>query len=222
MFRKKAKEATPLKPPELPTAIPPTKPKYDRPKILLIDMDESVQKLLERQGYNVAPGTFGTPYRVQKHAGYLPVIFKATLPEFHEKEIIILDLVPHEPTTEPPGEKLVPMEDLDLWAKCSDGVIDPRPRVMAMVQEKLDRILRNGGAFVVFADDRNKQDLVRARSDKFNNVFIESKDIPYDNWSFLSILSWLNITSDYGEEISVERPYSLLTQLLDRHLEGAL
>src|SRR5438067_759783 len=128
MFRKEAKQARPRKPPELPTAIPPSKPKYERPKILLIDVDKTVHEILESEGHNVVSGTFGTPYRVQKSAGYAPVIVQATLPNYHEQEIIILDLVPGEPTASPSGEKFAPIEELDLWAKCSSGVIDPRPR----------------------------------------------------------------------------------------------
>ena len=37
-------------------------PKYDRPKILLIDVGEDARKRLENEGYNVAAGTFGRPY----------------------------------------------------------------------------------------------------------------------------------------------------------------
>ena len=84
------------------------------------------------------------------------------------------------------------MEELDWWAKCSRGVIDPRPRAMAMVHDEFDRILQNGGAFVVFSDGRDNQELAWARHYGGYNGFSIAQDIPFNNWSFLSILSNLD------------------------------
>src|SRR5689334_5542266 len=132
MFKKSAK---PAKSPEKPVGAPAPVPKYERPKILLIDLEKEAKDVLEQEGYNVSAGTFGRPYKVQMHSGYEPVVVKASLPNFTEQEIIIVDLVSDKPADGPLGEKSKPLEELDWWAKCSDGVIDPRPRAMAMVQD---------------------------------------------------------------------------------------
>ena len=52
--------------PETPPATQVPVLKYQRPKILLIDLDTVAKETLERDGYYVAAGTFGKPYRVPK------------------------------------------------------------------------------------------------------------------------------------------------------------
>jgi hypothetical protein len=94
------------------------KPKYERPKILAIDLGREVLETLGKEGFNVVGGTFGTPYRVLKGSNYEPVIVKASLPNYTEQEIIIADLVPDEPTERAQGEKSTPDDELDWWAKC--------------------------------------------------------------------------------------------------------
>ena len=196
-------------------------PKYDRPKILLIDVGEDARKRLENEGYNVAAGTFGRPYQVQKGAGYAPVIVKPVLPNFTEKEIIAIDLVPPDPTPNQPAEKSMPMEEPDWWAKCSNGFIDPRPRAMAMVREYFDRILESGGVFVIFSESPLKQELVIAEQKPgYSAISIQGK-LSYNNWSFLSFLSNLSVTYDHGEEIRPLNDDWPLVRLLADYLEDA-
>jgi hypothetical protein len=218
MFKKSAPAK---KQPEPPQMVSEPAPKYQHPKILLIDLEDTARKTFENEGYNVAIGTFGRPYKVEKHSGYQPVVMKPALPNFTEQEIIVLDLVPDEPTPNPPAEKSKPMEELDWWAKCSDGVIDPRPRAMAMVHEQFDRILQNGGAFVVFSDSRERQALVWARNyNRYNGLSID-QEIHYNNWSFLSILSHLTVSNDHGEEIRPVAKDWPIARLLADYLGGA-
>jgi len=68
------------KQPEQPEAAPAPVLRYPHPKILLVDLDDSVKTTLESEGYNVAVGTFGRPHKVQKSSGYEPVVVKAALP----------------------------------------------------------------------------------------------------------------------------------------------
>jgi len=189
---------------------PPKKftPKYQKPKILLIDLPDAVLSSVRSAGFNASAGTFGSPYRVQLEDGYLPVIYKANLPNYTEQEIIIIDLTPPETTDNPEGEKIVSKGEDDWWAKCSRGEIDPRPRAMSIVQPAFDRIFHHGGLFVIFAQPRLHQDLVWARFIHVGSVFESfeiGQAIQADNWSFLSILSPedLGIEPDFGEEISV-------------------
>ena len=182
-------------------------------------MGSDVEKTLEAEGYNVAAGSFGKPYKVGKSSEYEPVIADYLLPNYPEQEVVIIDLVPGEPISRPLGEKSTPLEELDWWAKCSNGFIDPRPRVMAMAQENSNRILRTGGAFIIFSDCQEKQDLVWARG-KYRGINIDQK-LEFNNWSLLSVLSDLQISDDHGEEIKpVENNWSIVALLAD-YLKGA-
>src|SRR5207302_1251805 len=118
------------------------------------------------------------------------------------------------------GEKSTPMDELDWWAKCSSGVIDPRPKAMTFAAKHFDRILHNGGVFVIFSDAREEQELVYGQHHEYHGLSIQQK-IPRDNWSFLPIFSNLSITSDFGQEITPARNSSPLVKLLADHLEGA-
>ncbi len=194
-------------------------PKYQHPKILLVDTRPDVLKTLEAEGYNVSAGTFGKRYKVEKGSGYHPVVLKASLPNYTEQEIVIVDLVTDEPESGPLGEKQTPMEELDWWAKCSTGEIDPRPRVMALVQDRLERILHNGGAFVIFSDGRNCQEFVHARNG-YGGLSID-RHIHFDNWSLLPVFSNLTIIPDHGEEIVAIKKDWPLVRLLNDHLGDA-
>lgn len=70
-------------------------PKYEKPKILLIDLPDDVFERALSAGYNASAGTFGSPYEVNKSDNYLPVIIKEfDLPNYTEQEIIFVDLTP--------------------------------------------------------------------------------------------------------------------------------
>ena len=195
--------------------------KYQHPKILLIDTAPEIAEALKEEGYNTSTGTFGTPYKVPKESIYLPVVVKASLPNYTEQEIIVVDLVPKGSASGPPGEKMTSIEEPDWWAKCDYGQIDPRPRAMAKVQRKFDRILDNGGAFIVFSDSRDKRDLVLAGHYGGYNYITIDKEIHYNNWSFLSVLSDLAIDDDHGEEMQSGNQESPMTNLLADHLDDA-
>src|SRR5436190_16728867 len=87
--------------------------KFAKPKILLIDLDEDVTKTLRAEGYNVASGTFGSPYRVAKGSHYEPVVIKASLPNYTEQELFVIDLQSPETLPNAPADKLNPIEELD-------------------------------------------------------------------------------------------------------------
>ena len=194
-------------------------PEYQKPKILLVDLPDSVLNSVRSAGFNASTGTFGSPYKVELSDNYLPVIYKADLPNHTEQEIIIIDLTPPETLDNPEGEKMTSEGENDWWAKCSRGEIDPRPRVMRMVQNAFDRTFDHGGLFVIFAQPRLRQDLVLTHVYHSRlhygvpELSTESK-INADNWSFLSILSDLVIESDVGEEINVLEHDSQLSRFL--------
>jgi hypothetical protein len=203
-------------------------PNYQRPKILLIDLPETVLNSVRSAGFNASAGTFGSPYKVELGDGYQPVIHKAYLPNYTEQEIIIIDLTPSETLDSPEGEKVTSEGENDWWAKCSRGEIDPRPRAMCIVQNAFDRTFDHGGLFVIFAQPRLRQDLVLTHVYHSRlhygvpELSTESK-INADNWSFLSILSpgYFEIKSDSGEEISVPGYDSQLFHFLRETVRNA-
>jgi hypothetical protein len=192
-------------------------PKYTHPKILLIDVCDEAWALLAQEGYNVSVGTFGKPYRVEKKGAYEPVIAVPNLPNYAEQEIVAIDLALPDPEPGPADEKETPNEDSDWWVKSRVGFVDPRPRVMVGIRKAFDRILRNGGIFIVFAEPRFRQQLVLGSIPSgFRSVSVE-EELLYDNWSFLNIFDELDIKSDHGTEIT-----SAATDLIPPgHLTGS-
>lgn len=197
-------------------------PKWLHPKIQLIDLDEDVKSVLKAEGYNISTGSFGLQYKVPKSDGRRPVIFNGyELPNYTEQEIFVIDLLPGETTDKPDGEKLTTDGKNDWWASSSRGVIDPRPRVMSSVRDAFDRILVHGGIFVIFSDDRFKQDQVFGHLE-FGEV-VKERIIDADNWCFLSILNANNIEirNDHGKEMSLVGTPSHISQLLSEHLRDS-
>lgn len=172
--------------------------KHSKPKILLVDVENKVVKALQDSGWNVVRGTFGQPYKVQKADGFSPVIVNYSLPNFSEQEIVIVDLYKKNIADGPEGEKHVPDGDPDWWAKCNKGQIDPRIRSMRTVRNAFDRILQNGGIFIIFADCKKHQTLLLARK-KYR--LYDEKTVEADIWDFLSELQNIDVADDHGLEM---------------------
>ncbi len=200
--------------------------KYDKPKILLIDLPEGCLNTIKQAGYNVLSGTFGSPYKVKKSDDYVPVIGTPELPNVNEREIIIIDLTQPQILDRPYGERLVSEGELDVWAKCSKGVIDPRPRFMEEMNERFQRILDFGGLFVIFAQPRlyQKLRLGYVVSDGYGKEFATQSNPNYNNWSFLSILSDYNLEvySDHGDEVIVNNASHPIFNALNKYLDDSL
>jgi hypothetical protein len=193
--------------------------KYPDPAILLMDIEESVAEALEAKGYNIATGSFGKPYKVNKSSDYSPLISNGSFPDnYTETEIIVVDLVPNEILPEAVGKKRTPMDEADLWVNCRNGKIDPRPSLMSLLRDGFDRIYKYGGIFIVFVESRKEQDIQLAEFDRHLGV-IPLQEIPINNWSFLSQLSGINSTYSAGKKIVVEGGYSI-SSLLSKHIQG--
>ncbi|MFI5454851.1 MAG: hypothetical protein ACHRXM_05310 [Isosphaerales bacterium] len=198
--------------------------RYKKPKILTVDLPESLATTLKSVGYNITFGTLGRPYRVTKSDEFEPVVANASLPNYSEQEVVVIDLMPPETVDGPEGEKMTSPGELDWYAKASIGIIDPRPRVMTVVRDAFDRILETRGVFVVFAAARvQPQMLLAAVRTGFYRTLNVQQEIKENNWSFLSILSsiHLRIDADSGTEIKVDEGLGLFSAFLRRHLDGA-
>jgi hypothetical protein len=202
-----------------------TLPKYPRPKILLIDLDAEAETVLSAEGFNIATGSFGTPYRVQKDDGFDPVIVNGSLPaNFTEQEIVVIDLIPSTILDEVEGEKHTTPGKKDWWASRSVGVIDPRPRLMAQVRDDFQRILSHGGAFVVFSAMRYQQKLIWGHvvSQGYFDQLREQNQLDYHTWSFLSTLDRFEVENDFGQEIRITLEKTNIGRCLSDYIDEAI
>lgn len=198
-----------------------SQPKYQKPKILLIDLPGACVDRVLAVGFNVLAGTFGSPYKIEISDGYEPVVAKASLPNVTEQEIVIIDLTSPKTLDSPGSEKSKPDSENDWWAKCNRESIDPRPKIMYYFRGDFDRIFKHGGFFVIFAQPRLFQELVYGCAG-YRGLDIKHR-ISKDNWSFLSTLSsfHLQIDSDYGEEIEPPKGVDQISSFLRKYVQKA-
>ena len=193
--------------------------KYQKPKILLIDLPVDCIDKVKSAGFNASCGTFGSPYKVVKDDQLQPLIGKPILPNFTEQEVIFIDLTPPELIENPEYEKDTSDGENDWWCKRNLGRIDPRPKYMTQVQDQFDLILKHGGLFVIFAQPRLSQKLFLGNIR--NGYFNEESKLNYDNWSFLSIFNDINIFPDYGIEINVPNHDHQIYKFLRKSIKNA-
>jgi len=194
--------------------------KYEKPKVLLIDLPDEVLESTHSAGFNASGGTFGSPYKVELGDEYVPVIPKAHLPNYTEQEIIFVNLKPPETANGPLGSKTLSKGENDWWCKCNKGEIDPRSRVMFSAKSDFNRILENGGLFVIFAEPRLLQTQVFAKIE--HGSLHVREHIWADNWSFLSVIGNLTINAEVpGREITVPDSDHILFQFLRNNIKDA-
>lgn len=182
--------------------------KYPKPKILLLDLPDTASEILLSKGFNVEIGTLGKPYKVTRSSNYLPLIGKALLPNYTEQDIVVVDLNYGELKPSPEGEKHCPDSELDYWAKCDQGFLDPRVRASMHLAEPLERIYSNGGVFVVFAEPKNRIEIQISRSNQYEQLY-DTRRFGGDVWSFLSDLSDMNVEDDHGTEMNCSQTTSV-------------
>lgn len=192
--------------------------KWDKPKILLVDLPESVLEAGINEGYNVSIGSFGTPYHVQASGEVEVLHFGRAIKNHREQEIIFVDTMPPDTVDRPESRSVVPPGAKGWWVRHTSQVVDPRPRMMEVVRESFDRILDHGGVLVVFAGPRFSNELFLAENNGFRPVI--DRRLSVDNWSFCSMLNdeRLVIARDGGEEITAPPSDSPYTKLMERHL----
>lgn len=192
--------------------------KYDKPKILLIDVESSAFDTLVETGFNVKAGTFGQPYKVDMGSGFQPLISKPLLPNYAEQEIVVVDLQ-YEVADHPNGEKSRPEGELDFWGKCDFGFIDPRVKATITVRTDFDKILNAGGVVVVFATKKSPGAIQHTRV--VHRQLEHARNMHQSEWSFISELNDMNVTATHGEEMFAVHPNTSVGKLLQSHLPGS-
>jgi hypothetical protein len=189
------------------------KPKI-HPKVMLIDLDAGVEHRLTEEGYNVTVGTFGRPYFVGAHELF-QVAGDWRLPLFSEQEIVIVDtdsgnvaLIAPTPTT--------PITEFAWWTESTGLSVDPRPAAIAHCQNPAARILRHGGLVILFAAPRILSTYIWGKRTRAG--FAKQQERVLSNWSLLKELDDLDVSTDYGEEVSAVSTDSPLHKLLLRFI----
>lgn len=194
--------------------------KYDKPKILLVDLESSAFEALAGIGFNVKEGSFGQPYKVPMSSQVQPLISKPRLPNYAEQEIVVVDLQ-YEVAKHPVGEKFRPDGELDLWGKCDKGFIDPRSRTTEQVQNAFSKVLDMGGVFVVFAASKTDHEIHMGKLD-YRDRFDAHQLWTSTEWSFLDELDDMQVSHDHGEEMRIADAQSAIGKLLQPHLQGSV
>lgn len=189
--------------------------KYDKPKILLIDVKSSAVEKLSEIGFNVKAGTFGQPYRVEMNSGFESLISEPLLPNHTEQEILIVDL-DYEVADHAKGKKSRPEDAPDFWGKCDYGFIDPRVKAAISVRDDFDRILEAGGVVVVFATKKTPGSIQFARA--VRRQLYDAESIYQSEWDFISDLSDMQVIATQGQEMYAVNPNTSIGNLLKSHL----
>ena len=102
-------------------------PKYIKPKIMLIDIENDAETALTEAGYNITSGTFGGVYKVKPSDSFVAVSVDAELPHYKEHDIFVIDNLTPEPTQVYSKEPSVSPGTQQLWMSCNTGSINLRP-----------------------------------------------------------------------------------------------
>ena len=164
-------------------AKPQSSPKFDRPNILLIDMDRKCEAALSSAGYNVSMGTFGIPFEVPRSdALYRASLDSHCLPNLEEQDIIILNMAPPSALTGPYGGP-PPLGVEQLWQRADAGIIDPRPISMTYAAPIMNKLVRHNRVMIALAAARDE--IIYHLGTKYSaarNVSI-TMEYNYSNWS---------------------------------------
>jgi hypothetical protein len=177
-------------------------PQYNKPKILLIDCEQSITDMLLSLGLNVREGSFGIPYTAKASPiEAFPVYGEFSSPNAAEQEIIVIDLSAPNPSSSPAGRTTDPNIELSWRSRASTGLIDPRPAGSEIASNQFDVVFSRGAIFVVFADFYEPQEFLVAQ--KLPGSSFRPGSVPYMSlvWYFLACLRRLVVGSRVGDEM---------------------
>ena len=195
-------------------------PKYDKPKIMLLDMGDKCEAVLRDAGYNVSVGTFGYPCDVKRSTKVFPVVLDGLeLPNFEEQEIIVANTLCPPATGDSPAES--PGDGVSgIWQEANRGSIDPRPLSMTHARHAFGRILNHGGIAIVMLSRRYEVKYFGGSLSSYAG-FRDENEFKLSNWSFLRQLDKLESSDDDGSEIKFVRKSGDFGALLKRGVKGA-
>jgi hypothetical protein len=200
------------------------KAKYPKPKILLIDMYKECGDVLRAAGYNVAEGSFGTVYQVEKSCKLYHISFEScNLPNCSEQEIIFTNIYKKPVQSEPPEtQKNFPGFGVEsIWQDAKKGIIDPRPATMQFkALPHFEKIFEYGGIFIVFLSARNittyHKGWLVGPSDFHHNVTLY-----LHNWAPFIELAKFKTNDISGYEIYLNSKHHKICSILEKAIKGS-
>ncbi len=203
-------------------------PKYQHPKILLVDMNEDAVKAIEACGYTASLASLGCPYKVKQENSFYPLSNWYDLPQdYKEQDIVVIDMCynPNYTVAKDVIEKVEVGVD-KWWVNHSRGHVNPRPFFSSLFRSDFDRILNMGGVFVIFANALEIQRYYFGH-DNYYSPFESKQEEVCSNWEFLTITGYeaeYKIREDHGATITFSQELtknSSIKLLLSEYLEEA-
>jgi hypothetical protein len=148
------------------------------------------------------------------------VIGEFSFPNASEQEIIMVDLSTGLPMSQPRGSRLVPDTELGWWAKCSRGIVDPRPLGASQALTDLSTAFNHGAVFVIFAAFPGEQRFMMGQKAYDQGPLQLGKPFEASTWHFIETLRYVSVTSRSGEEMTADTT-SELGRLLSSFLPGS-
>ncbi|WP_155419933.1 hypothetical protein [Burkholderia gladioli] len=193
--------------------------KQVKPKILLLDLDSDALAAVTSKWADVVFGTLGRRYEVQQASGYMPVVNHDFLTGHKECDIIVVDFKSREIDRGSPGLKHRPDDEEDLWASRSLGYIDNRGLTGLRERETFERIIRQGGIMVIFADYAPSHDAVMT-SIGYGNQLNSGPKVNLNVWNLINPLEYLRVSNDHGSVMN-GLDSSSLGRLVAKYLLGS-
>lgn len=174
----------------------------------MVDMPSVCSNTLRNAGYNVADGTFGFPYPVERSDKPLPISYETCdLPNCDEQEVVFVDLAHPDPIGQPPAT--MPGRGVEWWwQRAVNGKIDPRPLIMSHASESFERILRHGGIFFIFLASRERADYIKG-AQSYGGDLRDAVSYKRTSWSLLNQLELIESEHRRGNEIIFDAKTSL-------------
>lgn len=194
-------------------------PKFPKPRVMLIDIDQHTDQCLRDAGFNVTTATFGSPRQVERSDNLYPVDHSwADLPGHEEQEILMINTAMPKYVEGGIAKRADGVEM--LWQTAEQGEIDARPLVSFRIRDTFDTILQHGGLAVVFLGAKYERTFILGSIfGSFN--FRETNRFDFSSWSFSSHLENFFSEQANGSEIHFLDEGNSLSQLLRKGAEGA-
>ncbi|AJZ59034.1 hypothetical protein OI25_616 [Paraburkholderia fungorum] len=190
--------------------------KQGKPKMLLLDLDPGAVAAVTSKWTDVVIATLGRPYKVPKASGYVPVINHDFLSGHKECDIVVADFAWKQIESRSPGEKHRPNEETDLWVNQKLGYVDNRGLTGLRERETFERIIRQGGIIIVFADYAPPHDAMMT-SIGYGNKLVPGSEVNLDVWNLATPFEYLSVSDDRGS-VMTACDSSSLGKLLGKYL----
>lgn len=181
----------------------------EKPQICAIDLDREIVETLQSKGLHCFNGTLGSQVEFplqQVGKVFYPCKLNWSFPEnFHEYDIVIVDLQNREPITyfEPKHRNLFPEESKQdsFFASRNERIFNPRPLSFKILNEKLNDFFAKETLMIVFCSANELSSYYPAEWD--NDKRVNSKPIKVSLYTYMRGLGQTYIKDKIGKKVVV-------------------